>query len=92
MKIDLEMTTYVDIEVNEEILTKEVMDNYERYFHDVSNDSTYDGFHTQLAKHVVHIAKTIANNNNISDIEGYGSLKHIIKNVNITTDNITAPY
>jgi len=88
MKMDLEMTIYVDIEVNTEILTKVVMDNYEKYFYDVSKDADYNEFETQLEKHTAYIAKTIANNEHIKDIEGYGDLKYLVKSVDVSSDSI----
>lgn len=47
-KASIDVTFSVSLEVDTEVLTKEVMDNYERYFFDLDADPDLMSFDTQL--------------------------------------------
>ncbi len=88
MKMDLRGDVYVDIESDESVLTKEVMDNYEKHFYNLSEESDFNKFETQLEKHTAHIARWYAKNEWIEELEGYGNLNKIVKNVCVESDFI----
>jgi len=78
----------VEIELKKGVLTKEVMDNYERYFHDISNDSDFEEFETQEEKHIANISQYIARGHT-DFIEGYGSMSKILEKDNIELYSIS---
>lgn len=77
MKKTICIECYVDIEVDESRLTKELMDNYERYITDINEDSDFNEFHTQLEKHIANITWHILRGDD-DFIEGYGYLSHLL--------------
>lgn len=91
MKVDINVTFNTEIEFIDGILTKEVMDNYDEYFHDVSNDSDFDNFETQEQKHQANICQYLARGET-NFIEGYGDMRYFISKTNIEIYNIDKCY
>lgn len=78
IRADIDFTVYTSILFDKSKLTKELMDNYEKYFYNLNEDSMFDRFDTQIEKHMANIAKYVALGI-IEHIEGYGDIKQIIK-------------
>ena len=78
MKKDINVTFNITVEIKEGVLTKEVMDNYENYFHEVQNDSDFDRFDSQYDKHVANISQYLVRGET-TFIEGYGSVDMIVE-------------
>lgn len=76
----------VSIEVDESRLTKEIMDNYERYITDINQDSDFDRFPTQLEKHIANITWHILRGDE-DYVEGYGYLSHLITKQSVQFGN-----
>ena len=77
-KVLISVMDSMDIEFIEGALTKEVMDNYERYFFDISDDSDFNEFNSQEDKHKANICQCLARGER-NFIEGYGSVDNILK-------------
>lgn len=93
---DIDFTVYVSVTIDKSKLTKELMDNYEKYFYDLNEDPMFDRFNTQIEKHMANIAKYIAMGN-LECIEGYGNIKEIVKagddidSIEIDNDDFITP-
>lgn len=81
---DFDISINISIDVDTSVLTKELMDNYEKHFVDLNEDSDYDSFETQIEKHMAHISNNIAQGYK-NTMEGYGDINKIVKNFTIYT-------
>lgn len=77
MKMDINVTINVEVEVKNNFLTDELMNNYERYFSDISKSSDFSRFKTREEKHIANICQFLAQGE-ISFIEGYGKVNEIL--------------
>ena len=77
IKASIEFETFIDVTINKDMLTDELMDDFERYFFDLNDDSSYDKFTTRIEKHIAHIMKYVAMGN-VNHLEGYGDISKIV--------------
>jgi hypothetical protein len=90
--MDLRVDCYISIEIDKNVITEEVMNNYERYFYRVGSDSDFDEFDTQFEKHSAYIARCILRGE-ANFIEGYGKVKDFVKELDVyTTSRFTTMY
>lgn len=86
--MDFLIEKYVSVTVKKNVLTKEVMNNYEKHFVDLNDDFDLYDFKTQEEKHLANIARYISNGED-NFIEGYGNLKEILEDHRVYEGSIT---
>lgn len=82
-KVEIDFSVNVDFKIKEGFLCEELMDAYEEYFHDISNDSDFDHLETREDKHLANIAWYLMRGET-DFIEGYGKVSNFIESEKVT--------
>lgn len=81
MNVTTTIETDVDFQIKDGFLTKELMDEYERYFYKLSEDG--DSIEKRTERHLGNIAWYLMRGED-SFIEGYGKVSDFIENFNVS--------